>query len=161
VPLGTALTASPQESMVIEAATSRGHRPLLEPSKYGVIRVLLVDDHAMMRQGLRSVLASYSNIEVVGEACDGEEAVRTVGEVLAKVVVMDINMPKMDGIEATRRIRARHPEIVIIGLSVNDSLENHEAMKKAGAALLLTKEEAVEQLYRAIEQAVGQVPTIK
>ena len=68
------------------------------------------------------------------------------------VVVMDINMPKMNGIEATTRLKARYPDLTIIGLSVNAGEENQKAMKKAGATSLITKEAAVEQLYAAIQE---------
>jgi DNA-binding NarL/FixJ family response regulator len=68
---------------------------------------------------------------------------------------MDINMPHMNGIEATANIKTRHPEIVVIGLSVNASFDNQEAMQTAGASMLLTKEAAVEQLNGAIQQAVN------
>ena len=118
------------------------------------IRVLLVDDHAMVRQGLRTVLDSYADIEVVGEAWNGEEAVAGTDRLRPAVVVMDINMPKMNGIKATTMIRARHPEIIVIGLSVNTSGENEMAMKQAGATMLLTKEAAVDELYRTIQEAL-------
>lgn len=118
------------------------------------IRVLLVDDHAMVRQGLRSVLDAYSDIQVVGEAQDGSEAVRLVGELRPRVVVMDISMPKMNGIEATAEIKVRYPDTTVIGLSVNADGENAEAMARAGAMRLLTKEAAVESLYDAIREAV-------
>jgi PAS domain S-box-containing protein len=114
------------------------------------VRVLLVDDHAMVRQGLRSVLDSYADIEVVGEAWNGEEAVAAVETLRPAVVLMDINMPKLNGIEATARIKSRYPDITVIGLSVNAGGENEAAITKAGAALLLNKEAAVEELYRAI-----------
>ncbi|HEX6725725.1 MAG TPA: PAS domain S-box protein, partial [Nitrospira sp.] len=100
-------------------------RPLSEASthssalqKKATIRVLLVDDHAMVRQGLRSVLDVYDDIQVVGEAQDGAEAVRLVGELQPQVVVMDINMPKMNGIEATTHIKTNRPETIVIGISV-------------------------------------------
>jgi PAS domain S-box-containing protein len=115
-------------------------------------RVLLVDDHAMMRQGLRSVLECYADLEVVGEAWNGEEAVKLVECLRPAVVIMDINMPKMNGIEATAEIKTRYPDITVIGLSVNAGGENQEAMLHAGASLLLTKEAAVEQLYGAIQE---------
>jgi CheY-like chemotaxis protein len=118
------------------------------------IRILLVDDHAMVRQGLRSVLDSYTDIEVVGEAWDGQEAVTGTDRLHPSVVVMDINMPKMNGIEATAHIKARHPEIIVIGLSVNVGGENEMAMRNAGAATLLTKEAAVDELHRAIQDAL-------
>ena len=115
------------------------------------IRVLLVDDHAMVRQGLRSLLDSYTDIKVVGEACNGEEALAGVVTHQPAIVVMDINMPKMNGIEATAAIRKRHPKIIVIGLSVQTGEEMQQAMLKAGAAALLTKEAAVDQLYQTIQ----------
>jgi CheY-like chemotaxis protein len=123
-------------------------------SDHKQIPVLLVDDHVMVRRGLRSVLESYADIEVVGEAWDGEQAVAGTDRYHPAVVVMDINMPKMNGIEATARIKARHPEVIVIGLSVHVGGENSKAMKQAGAALLLTKEAAVDELYRSIQAAL-------
>jgi PAS domain S-box-containing protein len=120
------------------------------------IRVLLVDDHAMVRQGLRSVLDGYEDIQVIGEAGNGEEAVQLVNQLRPTAVVMDINMPKMDGIEATGQIKSRHPETIVIGISVNAAKEKEEAMKQAGAVQLMTKESAVEQLYDVIVKAVKQ-----
>jgi PAS domain S-box-containing protein len=134
---------------------SREEELTTDTSRVQPIRVLLVDDHAMVRQGLRTVLASYTDIEVVGEASNGEEALVYVATHRPPIVVMDINMPKMNGIEATAAIRTRYPEISVIGLSVQSGGEIQQAILKAGAALLLTKEAAVEQLYQAI-QAVRQ-----
>ncbi len=121
------------------------------------IRVLLVDDHAMVRQGLRSVLETYADVEVVGEAWDGEEALARVEELRPGVVVMDINMPRLNGVDATAQIKARHPDVIVIGLSVQIGSENQAAMVKAGAAALITKEAAVEELYRAIQRVRGTV----
>jgi PAS domain S-box-containing protein len=114
------------------------------------IRILLVDDHSMVRQGLRTVLDSYPDLEVVGEAADGLDAVAVAERLRPEVVLMDINMPRMNGIEATEQIKTRHPTTVIIGLSVNADRENRQAITKAGAVMLLTKEAAVEELYSAI-----------
>ncbi len=125
------------------------------------VNVLLVDDHAMVRQGLRAVLDAYTNIELVGEAANGEEAVRMVDQQHPTVVVMDINMPKMNGIDATAQIKLRHPETIVIGLSVNAAKENEEAMKRAGAIQLMTKEAAVEQLYDVIQAAVEKRETMR
>jgi PAS domain S-box-containing protein len=119
------------------------------------IRVLLVDDHAMVRQGLRTVLDGYPDLEVVGEAWNGEEAVAAVERHRPALVVMDINMPKKNGIEATADIKSRYPHIHVIGLSVNAGGENQAAMLQAGAALLLTKEAAVDQLYEAIKKTLA------
>jgi len=118
------------------------------------LRVLLVDDHAMVRQGLRSVLESYHDLEVIGEAGDGEAAVSLTEELQPDVVVMDINMPKIDGIEATRRILGRHPDMIIIGLSVQNEHHIEEMMVQAGAAVFVTKERAAVQLYEAIISSV-------
>lgn len=119
------------------------------PQKAG-ITVLLVDDHAMVRQGLRSVMEAFPNIEIVGEASNGNEAVKLVERRRPAVVLMDINMPKLNGIEATARIKTEHPNVAIIGLSVNTEAGNQEAMKKAGATMLLPKEAVVDELYNAI-----------
>ncbi|HEU5407469.1 MAG TPA: response regulator, partial [Nitrospira sp.] len=120
-----------------------------------VIRVLLVDDHAMVRQGLRSVLDAYQDLQMVGEARDGAEAVKLVEELRPRVIVMDINMPKMNGIEATARIKTQWPETIVVGISVNSEDDNSETMKRAGAVTVLTKDRAVDQLHDAIVQEVG------
>ncbi|GKS58038.1 hypothetical protein YTPLAS18_15650 [Nitrospira sp.] len=127
----------------------------LHPPSSPRIRVLLVDDHAMVRQGLRSLLEGYDRIDIVGEACNGDEAVAVAERRRPSVVIMDISMPGMNGIEATRRIKARAPEVAVIGLSVNATGENQHAMKSAGASLLLNKEAAVDQLFAAIQTTVG------
>lgn len=118
------------------------------------IRVLLVDDHVMVRQGLRAVLDAYPDVELIGEAGNGEEAVAQVKRLRPDVVVMDINMPKMNGIEATTVIKIDHPKVVVIGISVNAGGENQARMREAGAETLINKEAAVEQLYNAIVEAV-------
>jgi len=119
------------------------------------VRILLVDDHTLMRQGLRSIVSGYAHLEVVGEAGDGVEAVALVDQLDPDVVVMDINMPNMDGIEATRRIKAHHPSTVVIGLSVNQLFDTEERMKAAGAAVYLTKESAADVLCHAIDAAIS------
>ncbi|BFU94894.1 MAG: membrane protein of unknown function [Nitrospira sp.] len=116
------------------------------------IRVLLVDDHTMVREGLRSLLSDYPDIEVVGEAGNGEEAVELSRHLIPRVIVMDVNMPKMDGIEATRIIVRSLPSVVI-GLSVNASRRVRDSMSEAGAYALLTKESVTESLYRTIKAA--------
>src|SRR5262249_56690031 len=116
------------------------------------ICVLLVDDHAMVRQGLRSMLESYADVLVVGEAGNGEEAVASVERLRPTVVVMDINMPRLNGIEATARLKSRYPDLIVIGLSVNAEEENQKAMQRAGASRLVAKDAAVEQLYAAIKE---------
>jgi PAS domain S-box-containing protein len=118
------------------------------------LRILLVDDHAMVRQGLRSVLENYQDLEVVGEAGDGEAAISLTAALNPDVVVMDITMPRVDGIAATRRIVAAHPDIVVIGLSVQNERHIEDAVLRAGAAVFVTKERAAVQLYEAIVSTV-------
>jgi DNA-binding NarL/FixJ family response regulator len=124
------------------------------------IRVLIVDDHTMVRQGLRAVLQSYPNIEVVGEASNGEEAVSSVEKLQPAVIVMDIGMPSLDGVGATRLIKMQHPQIAVVGLSVNAPSFHVDAMLKAGAFEVLTKEKAVDELYSAIQRAIAAVQPI-
>ena len=123
----------------------------------GRTRVLLVDDHAMLRQGLRTVLESYADIEVVGEASNGEQAVMLAKSLQPDVVIMDINMPGMDGIEATRRLKLEQPATLVIGLSVHNNWQVEEVMREAGAVSFLAKDAAIEQLHATIQQALRSV----
>ena len=121
-----------------------------------LIKVLLIDDHVKVRQGVRELLSSYPNIEVVGEAGDGEEGVHQVQQLQPSVVVMDISMPKMDGIMSTRLIKIQYPRILVVGLSVfTQHSGQREEMIKAGAFEVIGKERAVEELYSAIQKAVA------
>lgn len=114
------------------------------------IRVLLVDDHALMRQGLKGILEDGADVTVVGEAADGEEALAIAEALRPEVVIMDINMPKMDGVEATRRLKTRLPSTVVIGLSMHTSAHHREALKNAGAFAYLTKGSVSDQLKQTI-----------
>ena len=147
-------TVGPSDTSLAEAGLLL-HPQRLDHGRETIVRVLLVDDHAMMRQGLRSVLEAYSDVHIVGEAQNGEEAVTLVHELRPSVVIMDINMPKLNGIEATARIKAQCPEIAVIGLSVNAEGPNQTAMLQAGATRMMTKEAAVEELYQAIQASIG------
>jgi len=118
------------------------------------LRVLLVDDHAMMRQGLRGVLDGYPDIQVVAEAADGEEAFIQAGACSPDVVIMDVNLPVCDGIEATRRIKAHHPQMAVIGLSVHHATLVEPALMEAGGDAFVNKEAAADCLYAAIQTAV-------
>jgi DNA-binding NarL/FixJ family response regulator len=118
------------------------------------IRVLLVDDHPSVRLTLRNLLETYPNLALVGEACNGEEAVRLVQELSPSVVVMDINMPKLNGIDATLKIKRSYPHVVIVGLSVSADEAHRRAMTEAGATTLISKYMAVEQLYLEIQAAI-------
>jgi CheY-like chemotaxis protein len=121
----------------------------------GSIRILLVDDHTMVRQGLKSILDSYAEIEVVGEAGNGYEALAHTGALAPDVVIMDVNMPELNGIEATWRIKKDHPEVRVIGLSVNNAEHVRSSLLQAGAEAFLNKDCAVDQLYQTIQHVMA------
>jgi PAS domain S-box-containing protein len=114
------------------------------------IRVLLVDDHALVRNGLCSVLRYHTELQVVGEAADGQEAVSLAAALKPDVVVMDVNMPRMDGVEASKRIKREFPSTVVIGLSMHEGGEHESAMRESGAAAYLTKDSAADRLIETI-----------
>ena len=109
----------------------------------------------MIREGIATVLGSDSRLSVCGKASDGLEAIEAVGHTTPDVVLMDVNMPRMNGIEATREIRRRWPEIRIIGLSVQDDPTTAKSMLDAGAAEFISKSSALEAMIAAI---LHQVP---
>jgi DNA-binding NarL/FixJ family response regulator len=121
------------------------------------IRVLLVDDHAMVRQGLRALLAHYDNVEIIGEAQNGEDAIALTGVLDPSVIVMDINMPFMNGIEATEIIKSQNPSVCIVGISATGG-EHASAMLNAGARAFVNKSSAAESLYAAIVETVVPKP---
>jgi len=114
------------------------------------IRVLLVDDHAVLRDGLRSLLSLHDDIDVIAEADDGVEAIQRVRQHNPDVVVMDIAMPRMNGLEATRQILAEHPQTRVLVLSQHDDERYVLPCCQAGAAGYLLKSAAADELVRAI-----------
>jgi PAS domain S-box-containing protein len=137
-----------QPAMIAQSAGgSLGAQPALLERP---VRVLLVDDHAMVRQGLRSILDGYPNLDIIAEAGDGEEAITLARLLKPDLVVMDVNMPRLDGIEATKRIREELPSTYVVGLSVNEAEHIVKSMRAAGASAFLTKESAADHLYETI-----------
>lgn len=118
-------------------------------------KIILVDDHTMMRTGLRQIIDKQDFIQIVGEASQGREAVELARETKPDIIIMDVNMPVMDGIQATRIIKKEMPNVRIIGLSLHESPEVINNMKSAGASAYLTKNEAFESLTTTIQKEIS------
>jgi PAS domain S-box-containing protein len=147
------LTAPLGQSVVM----APGERAFSDGSpKPGVpIRVLLADDHAVVREGLRGMLGEEPDIVVVGEAAHGLEAVELAGQLHPDVILMDVNLPKLNGVEATRVIHGAHPEVRVIGLSMFEDGERVQDMRDAGAVDYVTKSAPSSDLLAAIRRAAG------
>ncbi|WP_404418904.1 response regulator [Marinospirillum sp.] len=113
-------------------------------------RVLIVDDHVLVRTGIEKMLAEAEGIEVVGQARDGEEAIRLTRELLPEVILMDVKMPGIGGVEATRKISRAHPESLVIGLTASGDDTFVQRLLQAGAKGYLTKGSSFEEVVRAI-----------
>jgi len=114
------------------------------------IKILLVDDHKILRDGICSIVKGYPDMEVIGEAENGKKALRLVEELSPDVVIMDISMPDLNGIEATRRIIANHPNIKVIALSMHHDKQFVSEIFKAGASGYLLKDCAFDELEHAV-----------
>ena len=117
------------------------------------IRVLLADDHALIRSGIATLLQSNKDFVVVGEAEDGEEAVRKTGELKPTVVVLDLSMPKLSGIDATKQITKKYPEVNVLVLTMHENEEYVYQILKSGAAGYVLKSAGKEELITAIRAA--------
>ncbi|WP_192796785.1 response regulator transcription factor [Serinicoccus kebangsaanensis] len=120
-----------------------------------MIRVVVVDDHQIVRDGLVALLGALEGIEVVGTAADGQEALHVVREVLPEVVVMDIQMPRLDGIDAARFITGRHAGVSVLMLTMNEDDDTILAAMRAGASGYLLKGAGAEEVERAIRSAAA------
>ena len=118
-----------------------------------VIRVLLADDHTLFRKGLRSLLEQFDDLEIVGEAARGDEAVSMAADTVPDVILMDIRMPGISGIEATAEVLKENPHIGIILVSMHDDSESVFSGMRAGACGYVLKEADPKELRRAIEAA--------
>ncbi len=116
-------------------------------------RLLLVDDHAVVRSGLRMLLGSESDVEIVGEASTAAEAIQAAAQVHPDVILMDIGLPDLSGIDATREIKKQHPSISIVALTIHEDEEYFFKMLEAGASGYVPKRAAPEELLTAIRAA--------
>lgn len=119
------------------------------------IRVLVVDDHALFRHGLTSVLGAAPDLDVVGEARDGNEAIERSAELQPDLVLMDVRMPTVNGIEAARRIRSAQPNVRILMLTESEDEEDLYAAVRAGATGYLLKEVAIDEIADAIRSVAS------
>jgi DNA-binding NarL/FixJ family response regulator len=122
----------------------------------GPIRVLVVDDHALVREGIKSLLQSIPRIAVIGEAGDGLDAIDKARKLRPDIVLMDIGMPRMTGVEATRHIREELPAVQVVALTIHESEEYLFQMLRAGAAGYVLKKAHPAEMLAAIEAAVRQ-----
>jgi NarL family two-component system response regulator LiaR len=129
-------------------------------SDAGPIRILLVDDHAVVRSGLGAVLTSFDDLKLVGEAANGEEAVRLNRQFKPHVILMDLMMPVMDGVTASRLIHEEFPDTCIIALTSFNDRELVEGALKAGAMSYLLKTVSAAELVAAIRGAVAGQPSL-
>ncbi|TMM31212.1 response regulator transcription factor [Polaribacter aestuariivivens] len=115
-----------------------------------VIRLLLVDDHKILRDGLRSIIEQKTNLHIIGEASDGRAAIEQCNKLLPDVVITDVAMSGLNGVEATKQIHKKHPHIKIIGLSMHANKQFIQGMFKAGAYAYLLKDGDSSELITAI-----------
>lgn len=117
------------------------------------IRILVVDDHEVVRKGVTLTLRVFEEFEIVGEAINGVEAIKRCAEFMPDVILMDISMPEMDGITATRQIRQTYPQVQVVALTIAKDAESIRLMLKAGAIGYLLKTVSMDDVTNAIRQA--------
>jgi len=118
------------------------------------VRIVLADDHTILREGLRALLSADAKFEIVGEAADGRQAVRSVEKLTPDLVIMDLSMPRMTGMDAIREIKKRYPETKIIALTVHKTEEYLRTSLKAGADAYVLKDATHDELLMAIENVL-------
>ena len=123
------------------------------------IRLLIADDHALVRSGLRSMLQWEPGIEIVGEAHNGREAVELCRSLRPDLVLMDVRMPEMDGLEATRAVKREHPEIGVLMVTMHENRDYMLEATKAGAAGYVLKDASRNELLSAVRRVVDAEPS--
>jgi two-component system response regulator NreC len=118
-------------------------------------KIIVVDEHRILREGLSTLIAKQPNMEIIGEATDGREALQLLEELAPDLILMDVTMPNLNGIEATRKIKSKNPNIEIIALSLHSDRRYVLGMIDAGASGYLLKECAFEELVRAINTVMA------
>jgi DNA-binding NarL/FixJ family response regulator len=119
-------------------------------------RVLIVDDHAVIRRGVQGILSTYPEWDLCGEADNGQDAIRLAGELEPEVVIMDVSMPGMNGLEATRIIHDVLPETKVLLLTLHSSSEFVRSAFRAGARGYVLKSDAENELVRALNVVIGE-----
>jgi two-component system nitrate/nitrite response regulator NarL len=132
-------------------ASSRAGQATHESKMKRRIKLLLVDDHPVVRKGISSCLAQHDHLQIVGEAADGHEAVRKTRELLPDIVLMDIDMPKMNGLAVTELLRKELPRIKVLVLSMHSNTEYVMRIIQSGASGYVLKDASTEELVRAID----------
>jgi len=153
-PVQVAKTTAPAAVSCVPTENPRPFRPAKLSAKKA-IRLLIVDDHPVVRQGLSSCLSRHESVVIVGEACDGRDALRKVKELQPDVVLMDIDMPHMSGLTATDMLRRESPQTKVLILSMHSHSEYVMRILQCGARGYVLKEAATDEFVRAIETVHG------
>jgi len=124
------------------------------------VRIVIVDDHAVVRRGLRELISTIAECDTIGEAANGEEAIRVVDELRPDIVLMDISMPVMDGVEATRAIMAAHPDTRVIMLTSDSAKSRVLGALEAGAAAYVLKDTEPDRILMRVRSTARTVPRL-
>ena len=124
------------------------------------VRIVIVDDHAVVRRGLRELISTIAECDTIGEAANGEEAIRVVDELRPDIVLMDISMPVMDGVEATRAIMAAHPDTRVIMLTSDSAKSQVLGALEAGAAAYVLKDTEPDRILMRVRSTARTVPRL-
>lgn len=151
VELPDPITSSPMDSAVPHNSKGSNNTPV-QAMNLNPIRILVADDHNIVRKGIATMLNAELDFEVVGEAGDGKETLDLVHQLSPDLVVLDIDMPKMSGLEVTQVIQKEMPQTKAIGLSMILDPHMIDSMKQAGAVAYLSKEGRTEELIKAIRE---------